>query len=155
LDKINWCLKVKNGIELIEPNENLAKGYVLKAEEALEESRIAKSRDWRISAAYYAMYFSLYSVLMRLGIKCEIHSCTIEFAKRFLHDFLNQQDLDILEDAFQARNDSQYYVDKEVNKEIYEEIIKNAAGFLIKCKNIKPNPDIIKAIRTDLSKRKK
>lgn len=150
MKKIKWCLKNRNGIELIESNENLAEGYILKAEEALEESRIAKSKDWQISAAYYAIYFSLYSILMKIGVKCEIHSCTIAFAKRFLKDYFDEDDFELMDDAFQARNDSQYYVDRSVPDGTFNLVTKNAAEMLIKCRNIKLDEKAINKIRQEL-----
>ena len=39
--------------------------------------------DWEISAAYYTIYFSVYSIMIRLGVDSKIHSCTIAFAKKF------------------------------------------------------------------------
>ena len=54
---IGWCKKQKNGIELIEPNKNLATAYIKKAEAALETSKLAKSKDWIISASYSAFTF--------------------------------------------------------------------------------------------------
>jgi len=57
MDKIHWCLKSKNGIELVEPNDNLCVAYLKKAEEALESMAEVSNRDWKISTAYYSMYF--------------------------------------------------------------------------------------------------
>lgn len=147
MDKIKWCLNVKKGIELIEPNENLAEGYLLKAEEALEESKIAKSKDWQISASYYTIYFALYSALMKIGVKCEIHKCTIAFANQFLREYFDDDDFELIDDAFQARNDLQYYVDRSVPDETFKLITKNAARMLIKCKNIKLDERSVQKIR--------
>jgi uncharacterized protein (UPF0332 family) len=83
MDKIKWCVKKKEGLSLVEPNNDLVKAYLKKAEEALESMRINVIKDWKISTAYYTIYFSLYSILVKLGVKCEIHSCTLEFAKNF------------------------------------------------------------------------
>ena len=123
MKKIEWCFNKKNGIELIDPNKNLAEGYILKAESSLETSRLAKSKDWKISAAYYAMYFSIYSILQKIGVKCEIHTCTIIFANEFLKEYLTKDELTILDEAFDARQDAQYYVDREIDNKTYEEII--------------------------------
>ena len=62
----------KEGLSLIEPNSDLANGYIKKAEEALESMRMNIIKDWEISTAYYTIYFSLYAVLIKLGLKCEI-----------------------------------------------------------------------------------
>ena len=123
-------------MRLIEPNSNLAEAYIKKSEEALESMRVNIVKDWRISTAYYTLYFSLYSVLTKIGIKCEIHSCTIEFAKRFLYEFFSEEELDFTEDSLKARIDSQYYVDRTVPDEQYHKMIKKAPEFLVKCKSI-------------------
>ena len=83
MDQIKWCIRQKKGIELVEPSDNLRDAYLIKAEEALEVLRATDIRDWQLTTAYYAVYNSMYALLMKIGIKCEIHSCTIEFTKRF------------------------------------------------------------------------
>src|SRR3990167_4347121 len=97
MDKIKWCLNQKGGISLLDPNSNLSEAYIKKAEEALESMRINKIRDWKISTAYYTMYFSLYAILMKIGVKCEIHSCTIEFMRRFLSVHFSRDECRFLE----------------------------------------------------------
>ena len=136
MDKIKWCVETKKGLSLIEPNSNLAEAYIKKAEEALESMRINIIKDWKISTAYYTLYFSLYSILTKIGIKCEIHSCTIEFAKRFLSDYFNKEELDFTEDSLKARIDSQYYIDRTVPDDQYNKMMMKAPEFLVKCKSI-------------------
>ena len=136
MDKIKWCAGKKDGLSLIEPNSNLAEAYIKKSEEALESMRVNIIKDWKISTAYYTLYFSLYAVLTKIGIKCEIHSCTIEFAKRFLGEFFSEEELDFTEDSLKARIDSQYYVDRTVPDEQYNKMLKKAPEFLVKCKSI-------------------
>ena len=154
MDKIKWCVGMREGLILIEPNSNLEKAYIKKAEEALESIRVNIIKDWKISTAYYTIYFSLYSILTKIGIKCEIHSCTIEFAKRFLKEFFSKEELDFAEDSLKARIDSQYYVDKTVPDEQYNKIIKNAPEFLVKCKSVlvKLNEKKINEIRIEFKK---
>mgnify|MGYP001560003466 CR=1 FL=1 len=154
MDKINWCAGKKEGLSLIEPNSNLAEAYTKKAEEALESMRVNVIKDWKISTAYYTLYFSLYSILMKIGIKCEIHSCTIAFVKRFLGDFFSEEDLDFVEDSLKARIDSQYYIDRTVPDEQYHKMLKNAPHFLVKCKSflIKINEKKINEIRKEFQK---
>lgn len=136
MDKIKWCTEKKDGLILVETNNDLANAYLKKAEEALESMRINIIKDWKISTAYYTIYFSLYSILMKLGIKCEIHSCSIEFAKRFLTEFFQENELDFIEDSLKARVNSQYYVDRTVPDEQYNEMIQRTPEFLVKCKAI-------------------
>ena len=121
---------------MIESNSDLAEAYIKKAEEALESMRVNIIKDWKISTAYYTLYFSLYSILTKIGIKCEIHSCTIEFAKKFLKDYFNEEELDFAEDSLKARIDSQYYIDRTVPDEQYNQMIMKSPEFLVKCKSI-------------------
>ena len=144
----------KEGLSLIEPNSNLAEAYIKKSEEALESMRVNIINDWKISTAYYTLYFSLYAVLTKIGIKCEIHSCTIEFAKKFLKEFFSEEEFDFIGDSLKARIDSQYYVDKMVPDEQYNKMIKDAPDFLVKCKSIlvKLNEKKINEIRMEFKK---
>ncbi|MEW6222503.1 MAG: HEPN domain-containing protein [Candidatus Hadarchaeota archaeon] len=139
---------------MIEPNANLANAYIKKAEEALESMRVNVIKDWKISTAYYTLYFSLYALLMKIGVKCEIHSCTIEFARRFLNEYFNEEELEFTKDSLRARIDSQYYVDRTVPDAQYDEIVKNAPEFLVKCKSIlsKLNEKKINEIRKKFEK---
>lgn len=154
MDKIKWCAEKKEGLSLIEPNSDLANAYIKKAEEALESMRVNIIKDWKISTAYYTIYFSLYAILMKLGVKCEIHSCTLEFAKRFLNEFFEENELDFTEDSLKARVDSQYYIDRTVPDEQYNRMIQKAPEFLVKCKSIliKLNEKKVNEIRDKFQK---
>lgn len=136
MDQIKWCLNQKKGIEIVEPSDNLREAYLVKAENALDTLKTSKSRDWQLITAYYALYNSMYSLLMKIGIKCEIHSCTIEFTKRYLKDYFTPEDFELVDKAFSARIDSQYYVNRQVPDRNYDLILKKTPMFLVKCKNI-------------------
>jgi len=153
MEKIDWCLKQKNGIELVEPNEDLSKAYLKKVEDSLRASVALKgNRDWEISSAYYAQYFALYAILMKIGIKCEIHSCTITFMKKYLHGYFTQEEMEFISKSQKARNDMQYYSDKNISDKLYLKIIKNTPLFIVKCKHIlnEINEREIKKIRGKL-----
>ena len=114
MEKISWCKKQSKGIKLIEPNENLSKEYYENAEESLRVLRSineTKSNMWLATTKYYIEYFAVYSVLMKIGIKCEIHDCTIELIR-----FLENQEIiekgvsEILEKDKGLRIDNQYYL---------------------------------------------
>lgn len=154
MDKIRWCAGKKEGLSLIEPNPNVAEAYIRKSEDALESMRINVVKDWKISTAYYTLYFSLYAILARIGIKCEIHSCTIAFARRFLSEFFGEEDIDFMEDSMKARTDSQYYIDRAVPDEQYARMVRNAPEFLVKCKSIllRLNERKINGIRVEFQK---
>ena len=76
-EKIRWCLCQKKGIQIIGIKPHLSKSYMEEAELTLENVFPAKGK-WKLITAYYACYNALYSVLMKCGIQCEIHDCTIE-----------------------------------------------------------------------------
>ncbi len=136
MNKLSWCLKVKNGIELIVPNERLADAYLKKAEESLETMKAIASKEWKITTAYYGMYFSIYAILMKIGMKCEIHRCTIEFVKRFLSQYFNREEILSLSTALQARIDMQYYTNRKLPENLIENIGDKAREFYLKCKSI-------------------
>jgi uncharacterized protein (UPF0332 family) len=140
MENIKWCLNVKNGLEIIDPNENISDSYLKMAEESLEMiSKNFESKIWSASTAYYTMYYSLYSLMMRIGIKCEIHKCSMEFLRQFLFDFYNNEDINLIESGFQIRNDLQYYPGKFVDENKFQEVKKGASNFYIKTKTALAN----------------
>jgi len=151
MDQIRWCLNQKNGIELVKPSDNLRNAYIIKAEEALDTLRTSKSKDWQLTAAYYTLYHGIYSLLMKIGLKCEIHSCTIEFAKRFLKNHFSNEDFELIDKALSARINSQYYVNRRVPDQKYDLIIEKTPSFLVKCKNAVLEEKEIKEIRNKIS----
>lgn len=153
---LKWCCKQKDGIKLIDTNDNLAQGYLKMAENSLGTMNRERKYNlmFAISACYYSMYYSLYAICMKIGIKCEIHSCTIEFMKRVLIEFYSKEDLKIIKKAFDARNIAQYYVDKIVSKEDSDYIMEKAPLFFNKSKEIlaKINEKDVKGIREKIRK---
>jgi len=135
---LKWCCRKDGGIGIIEPNNNLSAGYIQMAENAIGTMNREKGLNlqFAISACYYSMYYSLYSVLMKLGIKCEIHACTLEFMKKILKNLYSDNDYKIIKKAFGARDTSQYYVDKIVSREDIDFIFLSAIPFFNKSKEI-------------------
>ncbi len=127
---------VKNGIEIVEPSKNMSDSYMGMAEESLKMiKKNEESRIWTASTSYYTIYYSLYSLMMKIGIKCEIHQCSIEFMKHFLN-FYSKEDLDLIKLSFEIRNDLQYYPDKLVSNDKLDFVKKEAVNFFIKTKEI-------------------
>ena len=129
-EKINWCLKQKNGIEIIEIKPHLSQSYLKEADETLENMFITKGK-WKVITAYYACYNALYSILMKSGIKCEIHDCTIQLMSMF--EFENKE-IKYMEKLKDDRIKTQYYL-KEINLKNENEV----KDFISKCKNILNN----------------
>jgi len=120
MKKINWCKKQERGIKIKEPNDNLSEEYYENAEESMKVLKSIKktqSNMWLATTKYYIEYFAVYSVLMKIGIKCEIHDCTIALVK-FLEneDVIEKGTSKTLEKDKELRIDNQYYLkNKPVN----------------------------------------
>lgn len=120
MKKINWCKEKKGGIQIQGPNENLSKEYYESAEESiivLKSIKETKSNMWLATTKYYIGYFAVYSVLMKIGVKCEIHDCTIALV-RFLEDenIIEKGTSRVLENDKELRIDNQYYLkNKPIN----------------------------------------
>ena|SRR3989344_2907541 len=148
---LDWCKKRKGGIKIVEPNDNLSKEYLENAEETLKVLKgvEGKSNMWLAVFKYYFEYFCVYSILMKIGIKCEIHDCTIEVCR-----FLEKEKIipfgftEILEGDKDIRIDNQYYL-KNRNVEINHDILRD---FLLAIKEVlnNLNYDLIKEIRGKL-----
>ena len=134
---IKWCLANKNGIKLIEPNANMSNSYLKMAEESIYVlNGIKNSRIWLATTTYYIFYYSLYSLMLRIGVKCEIHACSLEFMKKCLIEYYDETDMKMIEKAFSARIDLQYYSDRPVDERVINETSKYCKDFYIKTKDI-------------------
>jgi len=114
MEKIKWCKRQNKGIKLRRENTDLANEYIENAEESLrilQTIKDSRSNIWLATTKYYIEYFAVYAFFMRVGIKCEIHDCTIAFVR-----VLESQDLfpkgiaKMLEDDKILRIDNQYYL---------------------------------------------
>src|SRR3989344_5439031 len=114
MKKISWCKKQSNGIKIQEPNDNLSDEYYRTAEESmkvLQKIKETQSNMWMATTKYYIEYFAFYSILMKLGIKCEIHDCSIALANLLeKENIIEKGTAKILEDDKELRIDNQYYL---------------------------------------------
>ena len=154
MKKINWCKKQKTGIRIQEPNDNVSQEYYKNAEESVKVLRTikeTKSNMWLATTKYYIEYFAVYSVLMKIGIKCEIHDCTIALIK-----FLEDQDVvkkgtsKILEDDKELRIENQYYLKNKTVNINFEKL----SSFMLSIKDSleKLRPDKIRELREKIKK---
>jgi hypothetical protein len=74
---IVWCKKQKQGIRLVEPNDTLFLTYINAAYETIDAFAQTPSPMWKATMQYYTRYFAMYALLMKIGVKCEIHECTL------------------------------------------------------------------------------
>ncbi|HIH32097.1 TPA: hypothetical protein HA235_05305 [Candidatus Woesearchaeota archaeon] len=111
-EKIIWC--INQGMKLLVPDDDLAEEYYKSSEETLMVGNLIKnsgSNMWLATQKYYAEYLAAYSLLMKIGIKSEIHSCTIEVI-RIMEELgiIKFKFSDILEQDKGLRTDNQYYL---------------------------------------------
>ena len=125
--KLDWCLKQAKGIRLIEPNNLLCKEYLKSSEEDLINFNKVTGK-WISVTAYYSCYNAFYALLCKIGVKCEIHDCTIGLMNLFGYD---EDEIKFIEDLKKNRINVQYYLQK--SKPI--DIIK-VKEFMIKTKRI-------------------
>ena len=150
MKKIDWCKKKNKGIKLVKPNINLSRAYLKKSNSSLNmlTSAIEKEEiDWVASTAYYAKYFAVYSLLMKVGIKCEIHDCTIELIDKVfeLKKFSNQ-----LKYSKKDRIDLQYYISEKIETKNVIKRAKKAYNYVLEMEQIINDFDKIDEIRNKL-----
>lgn len=113
--------------------------------------------DWIVATAYYARYFALYALLMKIGVKSEIHDCTLHIAKLLAENGILNPNL--VEDIFQSKQtriDTQYYVEEEQSPEDIKRNVEAARRFVLETEKATENltTEQINNIRTQLKKLK-
>jgi uncharacterized protein (UPF0332 family) len=127
-EKLKWCFKLKRGLKIVEPNENLSKSYLKEAKLSLK--RAEKNFEdgdllWATVIIYYADYYALYSFLQRIGIKCENHFCSI-LAIGLL---LGEEKIKTINKHKDKRIDAQYYMKVDKDEQV-KEMIQEAKTFV-------------------------
>lgn len=113
--RLKWCLKQRKGIRIIKPSENLIKAYQEKSRNALRSMDVNAREgitEWAISASYYAKYFAVYALLSKIGVRCEIHDCTITLFEYLFQHRLPPEILGELRKSKSDRIETQYYTRK-------------------------------------------
>ena len=106
---IDWCFRIKDGLRITEPNENLSESYLNEAKSSLERAeKDFNDGDllWATVVIYYAEYYALYSFLQRIGVKCENHFCSIQAVTHIL----GEDKTSIINQHKEKRIDAQYYM---------------------------------------------
>lgn len=127
-EKLKWCFGLKDGLKIAIPNENLAKSYLKEAKSSLERAEKDLSEGdllWATVVIYYAEYYSLYSFLQKIGVKCQNHFCSI-LAVSFL---LGENKTKIINEHKNKRIDAQYYM-RVGKKEEVEKMFQEAKVFV-------------------------
>lgn len=129
-NKLYWCLEQKKGISLIEPSLHLTKSYLQESDETLDNYFLVNGK-WKIITAYYACYNAFYAILMKSGIKYEIHDCSLELMNFF--EFTDDEK-DFMLQLKEDRINVQYYLKEK--RFSNEELLKK---FILRCKIIVDN----------------
>lgn len=138
MEGLAWCRKQKKGIKLAEPNPGISKGYLKMAQDSIGTMNRERDKNlvFSVSAGYYCIYYSIYSLLQKIGVKCEIHSCSIIFAKKFLDKLYSEADFKLVDIAFSLRNNFQYYVGRNFNKKDLKFMFDNVYKFYVKSREM-------------------
>ena len=155
--KILWCSKQNKGIKLVKPNDNLSDAYLKKSNNSLKSMNLnagAELYDWAVDAAYYARYHSIYALLQKCGIVCEIHDCSINLIRLLFDDKLSEGLLKELENSKKQRVDLVYYTNRLLSIEEINKNIESAPKFMLTVEKIisELNVDDINKIRERLKR---
>jgi len=139
-DSPSFCFKKFGGLKIVSPNERLVEVYKKKSKSALNILESAKEKqedEWILDTSYYAKYFIVYALFMKVGIKSEIHDCTI-FALNSLfveEGIIDKEICEELEKSKDLRVGALYY-DKDFGKEEILKRSKTAPEFCLKVESI-------------------
>ena len=139
-DDYSFCFKKAGGLKLVTPNERLVEVYKKKSRSALNMLESAKEKqedEWILDTSYYAKYFMVYALFMKVGIKSEIHDCTI-FALNSLFVKENIIDKDVYEELEKSKDlrVGALYYDKDFGKEEILKRAKSAPEFCLKVESV-------------------
>ena len=141
---LDWCKKQARGISLIDRKGHLSESYLNESKNAFD-AYLKNDGNWKVITGYYACYNSLYAILVRVGIKSEIHDCTIELME--LIDL--GDDYEFMKQLKDKRTNVQYYL-QSVESSDEEVILK----FIEKCRMVfeDMNSAKIEQLRGELKK---
>jgi len=108
MDNFEWCKKQERGISLVEKSSHLSDSYLKDAYESFDACLEIEGK-WKVITGYYACYNAVYSILMKCGIKSEIHNCTIRLMEFFK---FSKEEIKFLEKLKIERINAQYYLKK-------------------------------------------
>lgn len=144
---IDWCIKQSKGIRKVKPSKNLYDSYLNMAERSISDLNKVETDIWRTTISYYIFYYSLYALMAKIGIKSEIHSCTILFLEKYLTKYYSENDIKMVKNSHEARINLQYYTkNKEENHQI-RKMNKHSKIFYLKTKNTHLTREEIEKIR--------
>ncbi|MBI2045559.1 hypothetical protein HYT23_05875 [Candidatus Pacearchaeota archaeon] len=139
-DSYSFCFRKAGNLKIINPNEGLVGVYKRKSRSALNMLESAKEKqedEWILDTSYYAKYFMVYALFMKVGIGSKIHDCTI-FALNSLfveEKIIDKGIYDELEKSKELRVGALYY-DKNFGREEILKRAKTAPEFCLKVESV-------------------
>src|SRR5713101_7386104 len=134
---LKWCLKQARGVRLVKPSENLVRAYQQKSRNALRSMEVNARegiQEWAVSTSYYARYFAVYALLQKVGVKSEIHDCTIALFNYLFHDNISSRLVQELRRAKEERIETQYYT-REISID-EKQLVSDAKAFVLEIENL-------------------
>lgn len=120
-------LQRQGKLQIVEPSKEISEAYLEKSGKSMNSSKatlkVGSCGD-SIALSYYSMYYSVLSLLFRIGIKCENHTVVLILLK----DIFGIDNKKVFA-AKKRRVDTQYYVDLSVTKEDAQTRIEDAEKF--------------------------
>ncbi|MCL4429718.1 MAG: HEPN domain-containing protein [Chloroflexi bacterium] len=113
------------------------KAYLQKSRNALKSMDLnaqASIVEWALSASYYAKYFAVYSLFSKIGVKCEIHDCTIVLFEYLFSDSLPEEIIRDLRGSKENRVEAQYYT-WEIRADL-EEVTNKTKQFVLEIEKV-------------------
>jgi len=147
LDFLIRLIKERN-IESVEPSNEVSRAYLEKSRRYIGTSNLLFNNERfeeSISMSYYSMYYSLLSLLFKVGIKSENHTASIILLKDVFN--INNSKISF---AKSQRVDKQYYIDFKITKEDSKELIEISQAF-----NAELESTIMKIKEEDIKRYKK
>lgn len=113
------------------PNNNLSEAFVKKSRNDLIVLRSIPDidKEWKSVTAYYARYHILTALLLKVGIDCKDHNCSINIAEFLFPDIDKKFFLDITK-AKRQRINLQYYTNRPVKEKDLYKNLKNVDIFV-------------------------
>jgi len=144
-----WCLKQgekgekHKGLRKIKPDEKLSNQHLEKAKHNLKaiDHNLEEFPDWAVSAAFYAKYHSLLSILFKIGYESRNQECTINAVEHLIKGKIIDFDQKYIEmirrtsemmpkDSKALREEFQYGIKTDVNESLLQELKRNAIQFV-------------------------
>lgn len=134
---LKWCLDQNRGIRQVKPSVNLVRAYLEKSRNALKSMEVNAKEgiiEWAVSAGYYAKYFAVYALLSKIGVKCEIHDCTIALFEYLFGRDVPPQIIQEFKKSKVDRIEMQYYT-RKINIDL-EKLMKRTKSFVLDIEKI-------------------